>query len=131
MIYVNLDYIPDLLISLLDIKRFFCNIASQFLPKKREVITMVCQTVKKGMECFFMSQKGCQFNGGACYSIIEQCEGCQRIQELSTGRYCLVFPDPAAKWRLGPCNMATHLRGNDNKKQNRKLNPLKASKRRR
>ena len=90
---------------------------------------MVCQTVKKGIECFFMTQKGCQFNGGSCHPIIERCEGCQRIQDLSSGRYCLVFPDPSAKWRLGQCNMATHLSKDNNRKKNKKINPLKASKR--
>ncbi len=92
---------------------------------------MLCQTVKKGMECFFMTQRGCQFNGGSCNPIVEQCEGCQRIQELPTGKYCLVSPDPAAKWRLGQCNMATHLKENGNKNGNKKINPLKASKRKR
>ena len=90
---------------------------------------MVCQTVKKGMECFFMTKNGCQFNGGSCHTVVEQCEGCQRIQELPAGRYCSIFPDPSAKWRLGQCNMATHLREDNNKNGNRKINPLKASKR--
>jgi hypothetical protein len=45
-----------------------------------------------------------------------------------TGKYCLVFPDPTAKWRLGNCNMAIHLKGTS-KNKNGKLNPLKASKR--
>jgi len=91
---------------------------------------MVCETVKKGFECFFMTKNGCQFNSGACYPIVEQCEGCQKIQELPTGKYCSVFPDPSAKWRLCQCNMATHLKGNGNKGENKRINPLKASKRR-
>ena len=90
---------------------------------------MVCTSVKEGFECLFMSKKGCRFNGGECYPIVEQCEGCQKVQEFPTGKYCLVFPDPVAKWRVGTCNMATHI-VETSKKGNGKLNPLKASKRR-
>jgi hypothetical protein len=90
---------------------------------------MVCTSVKEGVDCFFMSKKGCQFNGGECHPIVEQCEGCQKVQDFPVGRYCLVFPDPGAKWRVGTCNMATHMKGTS-KKGNGKLNPLKASKRR-
>lgn len=90
---------------------------------------MVCASVKDGYECFFMKKKGCQFNGGTCHPIVEQCEGCQKVKDFPTGKYCLNFPDPLAKWRLGNCNMATHLK-ETTKKENAKLNPLKASKRR-
>ena len=89
---------------------------------------MVCTTVKQGMECFFMSKKGCQFNGGNCHQIIEQCEGCQKIKEFPTGKYCLSFPDPAMKWKAGICSMATHMKVS-NVKAPEKINPLKASKR--
>ena len=89
---------------------------------------MVCVTVKEGMECFFMNKKGCQFNGGSCHPIVEQCDGCQKINEFPAGKYCLSFPDPAIKWRVGTCSMATHVRAS-NEKGNGKINPLKASKR--
>jgi hypothetical protein len=91
-------------------------------------LKMVCTSVKEGKECFFMSSKGCQFNGGTCHTVVEQCEGCQKVANFPTGDYCLIFPDPASKWRLGTCNMATHLKGKA-KAGNGKLNPLKASKR--
>jgi len=90
---------------------------------------MVCTTVKEGIECFFMSNKGCQFNGGSCHTIVDRCEGCQKVLELPTGNFCRVFPDPAIKWRMGTCNMATHIKASNGNK-NGKLNPLKASKRR-
>ena len=90
---------------------------------------MVCISVKKGYDCFFMSKKGCQFNGGSCHPTVEQCDGCEKVQEFPTGKYCLAFPDPSAKWRAGNCNMATHMKVNS-KETNGKLNPLKASKRR-
>ncbi len=89
---------------------------------------MVCANVKEGYECFFMTKTGCQFNGGTCHPIVEQCEGCQRIQEFPAGKYCQVSPDPISKWRIGNCNMATHMK-EDSKKSNGKVNPLKASKR--
>ena len=89
---------------------------------------MVCTSVKEGYDCFFMEKKGCQFNGGSCHTVVEQCEGCQKVKDFPTGTYCLVFPDPAIKWRTGTCNMATHLKGTT-KKENSKINPLKASKR--
>jgi len=74
----------------------------------------------------FMRKTGCQYNGGSCHAIVEKCEGCQKAQEFPTGNYCLVFPDPAAKWRIGTCNMATHIESE--KKVVAKLNPIKASK---
>ena len=89
---------------------------------------MVCTSVKEGVECVFMSKQGCQFNGGACHTIVAQCEGCQKVKEFPTGNYCLVFPDPASKWRTGNCNMATHVK-TAAAKGNGKINPLKASKR--
>ena len=89
---------------------------------------MVCTSIKEGHECFFMSKKGCQFNGGACHIIVEQCEGCEKVKEFPAGRYCLVFPDPIAKWHAGNCNMATHMKAKV-EEGNGKINPLKASKR--
>jgi hypothetical protein len=90
---------------------------------------MLCTTVKEGQDCFFMQKSGCKFNGGSCHTIIEQCEGCQRAKEFPTGVFCTTFPDPAIKWRAGVCTMATHVKA-EGKKENGKLNPLKASKRR-
>ena len=90
---------------------------------------MVCTTAKEGVDCAFMSKKGCKFNGGNCHIIVEQCEGCQKVFEGPTGKYCLIFPDPTIKWRAGNCNMATHVKAS-NEKATGKLNPLKASKRR-
>lgn len=90
---------------------------------------MICTTVRKGDECVFMGSAGCTFNGGACNPIIEQCEGCQRIVECETGKFCTAAPDPAMKWKNGNCNLATHIKVVvETKKQ--KINPIKASKRR-
>ncbi len=89
---------------------------------------MLCQTIKTGTECAFMTKKGCGFNGGSCHVIVEKCEGCNKVMEVASGKYCRVYPDPAAKWRAGKCPTATHLKM-DVKESNQKVNPLKASKR--
>ena len=89
---------------------------------------MVCTTLRPGFECIFMTKKGCTFNGGSCHPIVDQCDGCQRIVEYPTGKYCMSFLDPSTKWKNGSCNMATHIQI-DAKKETNKLNPLKASKR--
>jgi hypothetical protein len=89
---------------------------------------MLCESVKNGRECFFMHKNGCQFNGGTCHPVVEQCDGCRNVTEFSTGTFCNIAPDPAIKWRLGNCNMATHVQTAKGKRNGR-VNPLKASKR--
>jgi hypothetical protein len=89
---------------------------------------MVCSTIRVGFDCIFMTKKGCQFNGGTCNTIVEQCDGCQRIVEYPTGKYCAKFLDPSAKWKNGACSMATHIK-TEIKQETKKINPLKASKR--
>ena len=89
---------------------------------------MVCTTIKEGMECPFMTAQGCSYNGGICHSVVEQCKGCNRGSEFSSGWYCTACPDPSLKWKNGNCNMATHVSAAGTGK-NIKINPLKASKR--
>ena len=89
---------------------------------------MICQTVKEGTECFFMTKKGCDFNGGTCYEVVENCTGCDRAKEYSAGKYCSSYPHPEIKWRQGKCNFATHIE-EESPKEQKKLNALKASKR--
>jgi len=88
---------------------------------------MVCQTVKFGVECVFMKKTGCSYNGGKCYPIVESCEGCTRVIEFETGKYCASFPNPTQKWQNGPCSMSSHVKKAAAGEQ--KINPLKASKR--
>jgi hypothetical protein len=88
---------------------------------------MICTTVRNGKECPFMTQKGCSYNGGLCHEIVEYCEGCNRKVEASGGWYCQSFPEPALKWKNGPCNMASHISAAAAAEA--KINPLKASKR--
>jgi hypothetical protein len=92
------------------------------------VIPMVCQTVKAGVECAFMTKKGCGFNGGSCYTVIDKCEGCNKIIESASGKFCRVYPDPTAKWSVGGCPTASHVK-KAKEEASQKLNPIKASKR--
>ena len=59
--------------------------------------------------------------------IVESCQGCDRTTNVDDGVYCKSYPNPAAKWRLGVCNFATHVKAQV--KVAAKVNPLKASKR--
>ncbi|MBI2881452.1 MAG: hypothetical protein HYY21_07670 [Candidatus Tectomicrobia bacterium] len=90
---------------------------------------MICTTIREGIDCVFMSPKGCSFNGGQCHTVAEQCAGCKFLVEFPTGKYCQVFPDPVSKWSFGACNLATHLDKGKAAVEQKKLNPLKASKR--
>ncbi len=89
---------------------------------------MVCQTVKVGVECAFMTKNGCGFVGGSCQKVVEQCEGCGKVIEYSEAKYCMVYPNPAGKWSMGGCPQATHKKV-VKEETVQKVNPLKASKR--
>ena len=43
---------------------------------------MLCQTVKTGLECAFMSKKGCGFFGNSCHVIIDKCIDCGKCQKV-------------------------------------------------
>jgi len=75
-----------------------------------------------------MTQKGCSYNGGICHEVVEQCNGCNRSAEFSSGWYCVAFPNPSIKWKYGKCNLASHVTSASKTDQS-KINPLKASKR--
>jgi len=89
---------------------------------------MHCTTIKEGMECPFMTAKGCSYNDGICHQIVEQCQGCNRGSEFSSGWFCTACPEPATKWKNGNCNMASHVSTKATAAKT-KINPLKASKR--
>ncbi len=88
---------------------------------------MLCTTTREGQECALMGKNGCTYNGGTCHPAIEACLGCDRLVEAGDMQYCRSYPDPAAKWRHGVCNFATHVKGE--MKEEIKINPLKASRR--
>jgi len=60
--------------------------------------------------------------------VVEKCEGCDRIVEENSTKFCRTYMSPAAKWRLGLCNFATHAKP-ELKLVKVRVNPLKASKR--
>jgi hypothetical protein len=75
-----------------------------------------------------MTASGCAYNGGVCHEIVEHCSGCGRTVEYNSGWYCSASPEPAKRWQVGNCNMATHVKSAASTAQ-AKVNPLKASKR--
>lgn len=88
---------------------------------------MNCATIKEGSYCAFMKTAGCSFSGGRCQTVAEECEGCAQIKEFPEGLFCATYANPVAKWSTGRCNFATHVK--DKEKAEKKINPLKASKR--
>lgn len=76
-----------------------------------------------------MTTRGCAYNDGICHQIVEQCDGCNRTVEYQTAWYCTASPEPAKKWKLGNCNLATHVAAATSTAKPAKINPLKASKR--
>ncbi|NLN39643.1 MAG: hypothetical protein GX155_08610 [Smithella sp.] len=88
---------------------------------------MLCDTVKKGVECGFMSKKGCSYSGGTCHPVIDRCDDCNKISQFETGMYCKVYPEPQVKWITGNCPSASHIKIEI--KEAQKINPMKVSKR--
>jgi len=88
---------------------------------------MQCQTVLPGTECTFWAKSGCIFEGSSCQTIVEDCQGCERVVSGSIGQVCSVAPSPTRKWAGGMCNFATH-RKIEIASVDAKVNPLKASK---
>ncbi|MDA3786017.1 MAG: PxxKW family cysteine-rich protein [Deltaproteobacteria bacterium] len=69
-----------------------------------------------------------QYSSGFFKPVIEKCEGCDRVIEVDNSKYCHTYAVPDAKWRLGICNFATHVK-HDIQVIKVKVNPLKAAKR--
>lgn len=90
---------------------------------------MICSVIKLGQECAFMTNKGCSYNGGKCYPVVERCKGCGRVGVFPAGEFCLACPDPSLKWTSRDCNLATHIVKEKSGEPLKMLNPLKASKR--
>ena len=72
--------------------------------------------------------KAAMYTSGAFSPTIDKCEGCGRTIELESTIYCKSYTNPEAKWRLGICNFATHVKPEITVAKIR-VNPLKASKR--
>jgi len=68
------------------------------------------------------------YSSGIFNPVVEKCDGCERIIEVESTRYCQSYTSPEAKWKLGICNFATHVKPEIEVNKVR-INPLKASKR--
>lgn len=86
---------------------------------------MICSTMKVGMECALMTKAGCGFSGGSCLPIVDQCDGCQKVKEFPSGRFCTSFPNPSVKWKMSNCNFATHAKADSQNQQQAKSIPSK------
>lgn len=69
-----------------------------------------------------------KYTSGLFQAVIDKCEGCGRVIEVESNKYCQTYTAPAAKWKLGFCNFATHAKP-EIVAAAVKINPLKASKR--
>ncbi len=72
--------------------------------------------------------KEINYSAGQFQPIADQCDGCERIVSEGEVTYCKTYTNPAAKWRTGICNFATHAKPEINVIKVR-INPLKAAKR--
>lgn len=68
------------------------------------------------------------YTSGIFQPIIDRCEGCDRVIEVESQKFCKTYSCPAAKWKLGLCNFASHVKP-EVLASTLKVNPLKASKR--
>jgi hypothetical protein len=71
--------------------------------------------------------RGCIYKEGSCFTIVEQCKGCDRIIEYNGAEYCFTYPEPAMRWvNLGGCPFCSTRKSIV--KVEKFVNPLKASK---
>lgn len=68
------------------------------------------------------------YTSGVFNPITGKCDGCDRIIEVESTKYCKTYSTPEAKWKLGICNFATHVK-REITTTTVKINPIKASKR--
>jgi len=65
--------------------------------------------------------------GIECLPIIDKCEGCAKIEN----GYCKMYINPAAKWKLGICPGATHVKKETKEERRRRLGQQKQKRMRR
>ncbi len=68
------------------------------------------------------------YSSGTFSPVVEKCTGCERIVDHDSKQFCKTYAAPEAKWKLGICNFATHVKPEISTSKV-KINPLKASKR--
>lgn len=71
--------------------------------------SILCKIPKKF--CNVRTEDGCCSLGAAykCQPVVEKCkenDGCEKIEN----GYCSVYIFPKAKWKIGNCPMATHIK---------------------
>jgi hypothetical protein len=86
-------------------------------------------TMSAVFEGAVMTAEGMLYNGVICQPVVEKCEGCERSKQFEGQNFCGSYAQPQAKWSLGVCNFATHVKASVDKTGKVKINPLKASKR--
>jgi hypothetical protein len=74
------------------------------------------------------NQTAMNYADGRFQPIIDKCEGCGRVVDIEATKFCKSYVNPAAKWKLGFCNFATHAKPEISVVKIR-VNPLKAAKR--
>lgn len=87
---------------------------------------MKCVKVRKDKECVFAIKNGCSFINNTCNPIVDECNGCENTIVYDNITYCKSYMDPKIKWVNGRCPMCS-VKINI-KKDEHKLNPIKASK---
>ncbi len=60
---------------------------------------MICSVIKVGQECAFMTNKGCSYNGGKCYPVVESCKGCGRVGWSTIAASSLLSPQSRSQVR--------------------------------
>lgn len=88
---------------------------------------MSAKIANKTLEGAKKTENGVEVNGILCHTVIDKCEGCERIREFEGANFCSAYPLPERKWAVGRCNFATHVK--ETQAAGAKVNPLKASKR--
>ena len=115
-------------------------ISRRFIHFRRRISAMECTLLETPVECHFASkgyngQNQCSYNGSSCFPVVEEClsgddeKACEHIMEFPKGKYCAKFPNPENRWERGRCPLATHIKLDFEAPLEKKLNPLKASKR--
>jgi len=74
-----------------------------------------------------MQNGKCNFPDGFCSPVIDKCEGCKNVDVYDNITYCRAYMKPEAKWIDGRCPLCT-VKIVIVQKDEKKLNPLKASK---
>jgi len=81
------------------------------------------------LDAAVQTENGLLLNGFLLETVIDKCEGCERVVNHASGsKYCTSYAKPATKWTHGVCNFATHVKATVAQGKV-KVNPLKASKR--